>query len=121
MTLVEVLLAVALLSLGLSVLMLGASRCLAVMKAARYYQTAQWTLGLGEAEFPLLETNDVQALAVAPHTFDNGFTYERRVEEDADEDGLHAVYFTVSWTDRDRRAVEETVRYVYQPEEENRP
>ena len=36
-------------------LLTGASRCLSLMKRARIYQEALWTLGKGEVDFPLVE------------------------------------------------------------------
>ena len=62
-TLVEVLLATAILSVSLVALLTGASRCLSVMKQAKSYQTAQWTLGLGEVDHPLEATNIDSAVA----------------------------------------------------------
>jgi len=118
-TLVEVLLAAAILSASLVVLLTGASRCLAVMKSAKNYQQAQWTLGQGEVDFPMMATNDVKALAVdeAKGHYDNGFTYSRTVDDDEDEDGLYVVRITVKWSDRENAPREEVVRYVWQPKE----
>jgi len=118
LTLIEVLLAVLMLSTGLVVLLTSASRCLAVMKIARDYQTAQWALALGELDYPLSVTNDVKELEVEPFTYPNGLTFSREVEDDEDEDGLFVVRTRVSWPRRGRESQEETVRYVFQKIEE---
>ena len=118
LTLIEVMLAVSILSVAFTVLLTAASRCLAAIRKAKYYQDAQWTLSMGEADHPMLETNDVDSLNVSSETYDNGLTYSREVEDDEDEDGLYVVRARVSWTDKGREAYEEVVSYVYQPEED---
>ena len=122
MTLVEVLLAAALLGVGLSVLLTAASRSLAVMKIARNYQKAQWTFNMGELDYPLVAiTNEVKELAVSSERYENGFVYEREVEDEAggEEDDLHVVRARVTWSSRNREATEEVVRYVYFKDEED--
>ena len=116
-TLVEVLLATAILAASLVALLAGASKCLAVMKSAKNYQAAQWTIGMGEVDYPLIVTNDVKNLAVDGVKYDNGCTYSRTVEdsEDQNKDGLYVVHIVVTWTDRADGPREEVVRYVWQP------
>ena len=117
-TLIEVLLAAVLLGVGLTVLLVGASRCLAVMQVARYYQEAEWVLGIGDLEHPILPTQEIDDMQVEAERYPNGFTYEREVEQDdEDEDGLHVVRTRVSWAYDDREAFEEVVSYVLVPEE----
>lgn len=117
-TLIEVLLAASILGTGLMVLLTGASRCLTVVHKAKNYQIAQWTLNMGELDYPVIDTNDVLSLAVRPFEYDNGFTFERIVEEDDDDDGLFLVRTVVSWPERGRVAKEEVVRYVLQVEKD---
>lgn len=113
-TLVEVLLATAILAVSLVVLLTGASRCLAVMKSAERYQQAQWTMGQGEVDHPMLVTDDIKSLALDEVKYDNGYTYSRTIEDDEDEDGLFVVRIMVKWSDRENGPREEVVRYVYQ-------
>ncbi len=113
-TLVESLLAAVILATAVVVLLAGASRCLAVMKSAKNYQTALWLAGLGDAEHPFVETNDLELLTVDKKMHENGFAYERVVEDDDDEDNLYVVRTRVTWPGRgDRVMQEETTRYVW--------
>jgi type II secretion system protein I len=110
-TLLEVLTALAILSVGLTVLLTGASRALRSVRLAQKQQEAQWTLGMAETQFPLLVTDTPEELAVSGHTFDNGHIFERSIEETEDEE-LFVVRSTVSWEDRGGMAREEVVRYL---------
>jgi prepilin-type N-terminal cleavage/methylation domain-containing protein len=118
LTLVEVVLAVAILGIGMAVLLTAASRCLAVMRVARNYQEAQWVLGQALADYPLDPTNDVEELVIDEVEIVEGFRFSRDVDEDEDEDGLYVVRSRVTWADRGRQNTEEVLQLVYQPEEE---
>jgi prepilin-type N-terminal cleavage/methylation domain-containing protein len=119
-TLVEVLLAVVILSLGLTVILTGTGRCLAVMKRAQTYQNAIFALQKGEAEHPLTTvTNDVKNLEVQDEKYGE-FTYSRTVDEDTDEDGLYAVHSRVTWTQRGKESFEEVVCYVLCPNDKKK-
>jgi prepilin-type N-terminal cleavage/methylation domain-containing protein len=111
-TLIEVFLAVSLMSIGLVVMLTAVSRCLAVMKSAKNYQTAQWTLNKGDLDYPIVATNDVKSLVVSPVEYPGGFIFSREVEEDDDKDQLYVVRTKVSWSDHSRDMSEEVVRYV---------
>ncbi len=111
MTLVEVALAVTILAVGLTVLLTGASRCLAVMKASHRYQNAMWAIEKGMAEHPLFVTNDVKSLEIDGVEYGE-YTFWRRVEDDEDEDGLYVTRTGVTWGDGDREMIEEVTQYV---------
>lgn len=122
LTLIEVLIAAAILGVGLTALLTASSRCLAVMRAAKRYQDAQWALGMGELEHPVLMPKDrgddmdpVPLWEVSPTTYDNGMVYSREVEEpDEDEkDGLYLLRSRVAWTESGHAGYEEVVRYVF--------
>ena len=120
LTLIEVLIAIAILGAGLAVMMTGASRCLAVMKVARNFQTVQWTLGLALAEHPLFPTNTLKDIEVSPQDY-KGMIFERTVDEKKDtknDDGLYVVRTSVGWKDRGRTWHEEMVQYVYLTEDQ---
>ncbi|MDD4873232.1 MAG: hypothetical protein PHR77_21975 [Kiritimatiellae bacterium] len=111
-TLVEVFLAVSLMSIGLVAMLTAVSRCLAVMKSAKNYQTAQWTLNKGDLDYPIVATNDVKSLEVSPVEYPGGFTFSREVEDDEDKDQLYVMRTKVSWSDHSKEMSEEVVRYV---------
>jgi prepilin-type N-terminal cleavage/methylation domain-containing protein len=116
-TLIEMLLAVTILATGLTVLLVGASRCMAVMRMARNYQTAQWVLTNGEAVHFQAAAESIEDLEVdGDGSLVDGFTFSRRVEPDDDEDGLCLVITRVSWLDRGREVAEEVAGFVHDPE-----
>ncbi len=125
MTLIEVLLAAAILGLGLSALMAQMSGGFRLLAASRDFEDAQWVLSIGELKYPLRPQDDIEEdLAVAPDTLDTelsdalrdrGFTYERMVDEREEpplnvaDDGLYVVRTQVSWLGH----TESFVRYVW--------
>ncbi len=121
MTLVEVLLAVLILSLSMVVLLTAMSRCLIVMKVVGNYHRAQWVLGQAEQEHPLSilgrpKDMEPEDFAVSDEDYE-GFTFSREVEDpdvDSDQDArLLVVRSRVVWSDRGRQMREEVARYVY--------
>lgn len=118
LTLIEVVLAVAILSVGFTMLLTAAGRCLAVMKAAHTYQKAQWVLGLGQAEHPILDVEKIEDLEVDAEEYEGGFIFSRTVGEDEDEDGLYVLRTRVTWRAREQDYIEEVVRYVRFDDEE---
>ena len=106
MTLIEVLIAIAILGLALVVMLTAISRCLAVLRVSDRYHKAMWALSMGEAEHPLLleqggEPHDLEV----PGTVYDGITYVRQIE-DPDEDAPDAalrllrVTTTLEWAGR---------------------
>ena len=118
LTLIEVVLAVSLLSIGLTVLLTAVSRCLNVIKLAKNYQTAQWVLGMGELDYPLIETNDLTTLNVDGEKYLDDFIFSREAEEeDEEKDGLYVVRTKVSISGRVGKPLEEIVQYVFNAED----
>ena len=97
LTLVEVLLAVFILGVCLVGIMEGMSACMGVFHASGVIRQAENVLARGDAEHPLYVKNDpVEDLSVAADGgLLDGWTYEREVEEDEDEDGLYVVTTTI--------------------------
>ena len=121
LTLIEVILAASILSIGMIVLLVSASRCIAVMKVSKKYQTAQWVLGMGEVKYPMMleAIEDIEDLDVSPDSdILEGYTFSRVVEdEDADdEDNLYVIRSRVSWADRGKKPYHEVAQYVWYPE-----
>lgn len=113
-TLIEVMLASTIVGVSLVVLCTAASRCLAIAKKSKDYQTAQWVLARGEADHPLYQTNDVMKLDVSDVEYADGYIFSRKVEDDEDEDGLYLVKEKVSWGNPADPMIEEVVLYVLQ-------
>lgn len=111
-TLIEVFLAVALMSIGMVVMLTAVTRCMATLKGGKMYQTAQWTLNKGDLDHPIVATNDVKSLEVSPVDYPGGFTFSREVEDDDDKDHLFVVKTRVSWADHSHEMSEEVIRYV---------
>jgi Tfp pilus assembly protein PilV len=118
MTLVEVLLATVILGAGLVVLMTCASRCLAIMRASKEYQNAQWVLAVGQLEYPMSPTNNVKLFEVEPITYQDRYTFSRAVGDDEDDDSLYVVQTRVEWSVRGQKTREEIVQYILQTEDE---
>ena len=115
LTLIEVILAVAILGVCMTVLLASVSRCLAAIGSVRDYQTAQAALGLGEVEHPLLIEEDIDELVVDDVEYFEKYVFSREVDEkDPDEeDGLYVLRTKIAWTKRGRKPFHEVVRYVY--------
>ena len=116
-TLIEVLLALAILSVSMVVLLSAASKCLAVLKVAKKNQGAQWVLGMGEVEHPFMIEDGIEDLNVDEEEY-GIYIYEREVldEDDEDDDDLYEIKTRVSWSDRGKTPYIEVVRYVYYKE-----
>lgn len=121
MTLIEVLLAAALLGLGLVTLLGGLSSCLAVMRAAGEFQSAQWALSLGELTYPVTAVEEVEDLVVDEDIeLDEGFSVSfsrtvdpKEVEDELTDDGLYVVRTRIAWGAGGEGQAEELVSYVW--------
>ena len=113
-SLIEVVIATAILGISLAVLLTAASKCLLILSIATHYQEAQLVRGQAEVEYPLIATNELDEMNVPLTTLDSGLTFERIVEEeDEDEDDLYRITTRVGWTARGESRVDEVVQYLY--------
>ena len=117
-------LALAILGIGLTVLISTASKCLAVVKQSRNYESARHFLALVELDFKnkILELEPGQALEDGSGTvsFEESNLYKGTWEvstEGDEEDGLKKVVFRVAWSERGANPYEEVTTYLYVPEE----
>ncbi len=117
-TLVEAVVALAILSIGVFVIVEATARCLAVIRASRNYQTARAVLDQGEAEFPLQPTNTASACAVQGEELVPGYTFSRELEAVSGESKLYMVKTRIAWSESDNASAEEVVSYLYFPNEE---
>ena len=123
LTLVEVMLALVILGIGLTVLISTASKCLAVVKQSRNYESARHCLALVELDFKnmLLELEPEQALEDSSGTveFPDFELYKGTWEVSTvgkEEDGLKKLVFRVAWSERGANPYEEVVSYLYVPQ-----
>ena len=121
MTLVEVLLAIAILGTALAGLVEAASRALAVVRQARNYEMARRMFGRVEAEHPLRLLDEIQA-GQESGGFEGGpagWSWTRSLEDlgadDDQKEGLFLMTTRVFWGTGDRKSSEEAVQYLYVP------
>ena len=117
-TLIEVLIATMILSMGLLALMTGLGNCAKMVVLSKEFQKAQYVFSLGELKYPVEETDDVEKdLTVSPDSsLVEGYEFERTVDEkklatNEVDDELYTVRTIVSWG-RGENQREELVRYV---------
>jgi hypothetical protein len=120
MTLVEILMALAILAISAGVLMTATSRCLAVVSTAKNYYEARRILETGELDYPLLvvkkkNEKELKALNlnVGPIEYPRNFTYQRTSERDPDKEDLMVIKTRVSWSAKGKAAFEEVTSYLY--------
>jgi len=117
-TLVEAVVALAILSIGIFVLVEATARCLAVIRLSRDYQVARAVLDRGETEHPLRTTNAPDDNAVPPTELADGFFFSRELEPTDGEVRLYRVVTRVTWSDAGQAAREQVVSYAFFPNEE---
>ncbi|MFH0878287.1 MAG: prepilin-type N-terminal cleavage/methylation domain-containing protein [Lentisphaerota bacterium] len=119
LTLIEVVIALAILGVGLTAMIETASRCLAVIKRARYYETARHLLSRAEAEEPLQIEDEVEE-GTESGDFKGGpygYKWIREIKVvGEEEDGLFEVRWAVTWNENNRESSEEVVTYLYAPQ-----
>lgn len=118
MTLVEAVLALAILSIGIFILVETTAKCLSVVRISRNYQTSRAIFDRAESEYPLRGTNTVEQNRVGPIEYDNGFTFTRDLQEVDGEEKLFLVTTRVAWSETGKESFDEVVSYVYCPNAE---
>lgn len=119
LTLIEVMLAITILGIGLTVLIATTSRCLGVVRKAKNFETARHLLARVELEHPLQLEEKIEAGSEdGRFTGEDGFQWTREIEVvGEEEDGLFSVRTRVSWSEVGRQSSEEVMTYLYRPEE----
>ncbi len=115
-TLVEAILALAILGISIFVLIETTARCLAVIRTSKHYQNARAVLDRGELDYPIMTTNSAEANVVSGAEYPDGFTFSRSVEQVAGEESLYIVKTRVVWSESGQASFEEVVGYLYCPE-----
>ena len=117
LTLIEVMLATVILSVGLSALITATGRCLAVARKALEYETARRLVGQVDLEIPpdFEELEEGMESGRFSPPFE-AYTWTREIEEHEDEEfELFIVRTRVSWTRKGKEASEGVATYLYKP------
>jgi prepilin-type N-terminal cleavage/methylation domain-containing protein len=120
LTLIEVMLAMAILGIGLSVLVTAAGRSLAVVRKARNYEKARRYLAQVELTNPIFpDTIEPGSDSGSFDYPDQDWTWRRSIEliSEEEEEGLYMITTRVSWSERGAQNHEEVVTYFHAPEE----
>jgi len=120
-TLIEVLLAVMIAGIGLTVLVVAASKCLAVARLSKNYENARHFLDWVGAEYPIdvktVEAGTDEGECEGPP---DGYRWHREIVALGDEeDGFYLVRTRIVWARRGSNAYEEVATYLYAPKEED--
>lgn len=113
LSLLEAVLALAILSIGIFILIETTAKCLAVIRVSRNYQTARAVLDRGKLDYPLIWTNAVEDNIVAPVEYPNGFRFSRDLNPVDGEEDLFIVTTRVSWSETGHASSEEVISYLY--------
>ena len=120
MTLIEVLLALAILGTGLAVLIQAVARCLSVVHKTRNYETARYLLQRLDIEHPLGVTQQIAA-GVEDGAFDppnDQFTWHREITPiGLPDEPLFQINTRIAWSDDGgHESAQETMTVVFKPE-----
>ena len=121
LTLVEVLLALVILSVGVSSLMMAMSRCLAVVRTARNRDVARGLIQRIDLEFPIERVDMAKLTESGDFDEMEDYTWFRDIEivDEEERPGLFFVTLRVQWSERGRDAFEEISMYKYAPDAES--
>ncbi len=119
-TLLEVLIALIILSLGLTGLFRSLNSCMKMVALSKDRQDVMFVFSLGDMKYPigLVDNIEEDGAVDKDYTLKDGYAYERLVDEKEDpeegveEDHLYVVRTRVTWNNG--RESEEIVRYVRQ-------
>lgn len=121
LTLIEVLIALIILSIGASALLLSMSRCLAVVRTARSREVARNLMPRVDVENPI-ENVDLDEMSDSG-TFDEpeGYRWSREITmvDEEERPGLFVIKTRISWSEHGGDAYEETEMFKYAPEAES--
>ncbi len=121
MTLVEVLLAIVILSVGVTSMMIAMSQCLSVVRTARNREVARGLIRRVDIENPI-EKVDLDELSESGDFNDlKGYVWFRDIimVDEEERPGLFEVTTRVQWSERGRDAFEEITLFKYAPDAES--
>ena len=113
-TLLEVLLALAILSITVISMMQAATRCLAVTKKSKHFDAARQTMDAGMLNNPLIATNDVAELDVRPVEYErDGYRFSRTLAALEEDEDMFVVTSRVTWRERGKERFLDISGYLY--------
>ncbi|NLB54921.1 MAG: prepilin-type N-terminal cleavage/methylation domain-containing protein [Lentisphaerae bacterium] len=118
-TLLEVVIAIAILTISAISLIEATSRCVAAIRQSSNYQKARFVLKQGELDHPLIKTNTPEMNEVFDVKYDDNFTFSRELVQSDDEENLYQVTTRVKWSERGKSSYEEVESLFYYPPEED--
>ncbi len=116
-TMIETVLALAILAITVMALASATAKCLAVIRMARYYHSAREVLELAELEHPLVWSNSVSENTVDNIEYPGGFVFSRALEATDEEPELYVVTARVRWKESGRDSFEEVAYHFYCPDQ----
>ena len=121
LTLIEVLIALVILTVGVSSMMLAMSRCLSVVRTARNREVARGLLRQVDIENPIDRTTIEEIDEEGEFEDLDGYVWLRNIlmVDEEERPGLFLVTTRVQWSERGRDAFEEIITYKYAPESES--
>ena len=115
LTLIEVLVAVAILGMGIAGIVMAGSKCLAVARQARNYQAAREAVARVELKYPIQLEEDIED-AKRSGTLERPYeeySFTRDVKKvGLEEDGLYEVTTEIRWSLGGKASSETVVTYV---------
>ena len=121
LTLVEVLLALVILSIGVSSMMIAMSQALSVVRTARNREIAQNLLRRIDLDFPIEKIDYEERIESGEFDDPEGYYWTREILliDEEERPGLFLTRTRIEWSDRGRDAFEEVQLYTYAPEAES--
>ena len=121
LTLVEVLIALVIITIGISSLMVAMSQCLSVVATARNREIARGLLRRVEVENPIDREKIEETRESGGFEDVEGYTWSREIlmVDEEERPGLFIVTTRVQWSRRGRDTFEEITTYNYAPESES--
>ncbi len=121
LTLIEVLLALVILSVGVSSLMLAMARCLSVIQTARHRDVARNLIARVDIENPIEDAELDEISDSGTFSDVEGYEWVRTIEmvDEEERPGLFLVTTRIEWSVRGKTAFEEVTSYKYAPDAES--
>ncbi|MFL2860483.1 MAG: prepilin-type N-terminal cleavage/methylation domain-containing protein [Pontiellaceae bacterium] len=117
LTLVEVLLALVILSIGVSSMMIAMSQALSVVRTARNREIAQNLLRRIDLDFPIEKIDFEERIESGEFDDPEGYYWTREILliDEEERPGLFLTRTRIEWSERGRDAFEEVQLYTYAP------